>query len=605
MISPCGLTGGWSIVSESAPATPFEAGEDSPTVLIVDDDKELADTYAVWLPDRFEVETVYGGVQARKRIHDDLDIVLLDRRMPGIPGDKVLEDIREQGIDCQVAMLTAVEPDTDIIDLPFDEYLVKPITQAQLRETVDDLLLRMGFEADAQDYFALESKSEAIGARDEENLRDPEAAAQLEANTEAARESERTRELRARLERLQRITSVIRDIDKELVVATSREEIEREVCERLVNADPYQLAWIGDYAVSFEQTTPRALAGEDATLDDRVVTDGGDGLIAEAVSTNEVQVVEDLSSEAGQQLLEPIESGDDHQRLTAAAVVPLIYRDTVYGVLNLCTDEEGVFDERELAVLSELGDSIANAINSVESKKLMLADTIVELEFDVSDESDVFVALSTETGSRIELKGFVPAADGDLTCYLEVTGASTETFLDAATEMTDIKTVRGIGESTGENLYECRVTGSTVVLSLIEAGANVESMQADDGRAHVSATVAPETDVRTVVETIQEGFDHVDLVAKRETERELQSTENFRQSLENQLTDRQYSVLEAAYSAGYFDWPRGSTAKEIANSLELAPPTLHEHLRGAQKQLIETFFSETGNLDADRPRSEE
>jgi len=64
--------------------------------------------------------------------------------------------------------------------------------------------------------------------------------------------------------------------------------------------------------------------------------------------------------------------------------------------------------------------------------------------------------------------------------------------------------------------------------------------------------------------------------------------------------------MQAAYSGGYFDWPRGSTAKEIAESLDLAPPTLHEHLRGAQKELIEAFFDETGEFDGtDRRRPDD
>ena len=583
-----------------------DADGEAPTILIVDDDKDLADTYSVWLSDDFEVETAYGGVQARKQIHDGLDLVLLDRRMPGIPGDQVLEDIREQELGCQVAMLTAVEPDTDIIDLPFDEYLVKPVTQAELRETIDDLLLRQGFDTEAQDYFAMESTAKALDTRDEENLRDPDAAAAFEAETAAAGDAEQIREMKERLERLQRITSVIRDIDKQLVVATSREEIERTVCERLVESDPYGLAWIGDYTLSFDQVRPNVVAGaDDASLDDHPVADGGGGPASKAVSSGEVQVVNDLSSERGQEMLDPLEFADTDPGYAAGAVVPLIYRDTVYGVLNVCTDDRDIFDEREISVLSELGDSIANAINSVESKRLMLSDTVVELEFDVEDQSDAFISLSTETGSRIELKSFVPAADGELTSYVEVTGASTSAFLDAATEMPEIEKVRGVGESSEGGLYECRVSESTVVLSLIDAGANVESMRVDEGQGHVTATVAPETDVRTVAETIQESFDDVDLVAKREVERDFQSTADFRQSLENRLTDRQYSVLEAAYAAGYFAWPRESTAKEIADSLDLAPPTLHEHLRGAKIELIEAFFEETGEFENERLRDDE
>lgn len=592
-------------MSEAGAADSVSETATTPKVLIVDDDNDLADTYAVWLSDVCDIETAYGGVQARKRIDHDLDIVLLDRRMPGVPGDNVLEEIRDEGIDCQVAMLTAVEPDTDIIDLPFDEYLVKPVTQSELREAVDNLMLRAGFDAEAQEYFAMESKSEALGTRDEGNLRDPDAAAELRDDAEQARESKRIQDLKRQLQRLQRLTSVIRDIDKQLVVATSREEIEQTTCERLVNADPYELAWIGDYTVSFEQTTPRAAAGEDVTFDEKIAADGGSGPIAQAVSTEAVQVVDDLTAGRGPELLDPIDAaGVDHD-FTAGAVIPLTYRDTVYGVLNAYTDEEGVFDEREVSVLSELGDSIANAINSVENKKLMLSDTIVELEFETRDPADVFVSLSAKTGSRIELKGFVPAADGILTSYLEVTGTTTEAFLNTATEMPGVERIRGISESNEQHLYECRVDES-VVLSLIEAGAHVESMQADDGLGHITAAVAPETDVRTVVESVQETFNEIDLVAKRERERDLQSTEDFRGSLENRLTDRQYSVLKAAYSAGYFDWPRGSTAKEIAGSLELAPPTLHEHLRGAQKELIGAFFDETGEFDDhDRLRSDD
>jgi len=578
-------------------------GSGLPTILIVDDDADLADTYSVWLSREFDVETAYGGVQAREQLHDGLDLVLLDRRMPGVPGDRVLADIRDRGIDCLVAMLTAVEPDTDIIDHQFDEYLVKPVTQSELRGTVDELLLRQGFDADTQDYLALESKAEALDSRKEENLRDPEAAADLEADAEQRREAERMQAMRERLDRLQRITAVIRDIDRQLVVATSRQEIERTVCERLVESDPYELAWVGDYTVSFDQVAPRVAAGVDETaFDDDAVADGGTPA-TEAVSTDEVQVIDHLSAGHGEQMLAPFDASLDTDRFVAGAVVPLTYRDTVYGVLVVYTGDADVFDGRETDVLAELGDSVANAINAVENRKLMLSDTVVELEFDVRDRSDVFVSLSAETGSRIELKSFVPAADGELTSYAEVSGTTTDAFLDAATGRPGIETVRGIGESGDQALYECRVSASTVVRSLTDAGASVESIRIDEGRGHVTAIVAPETDVRTVAETIQTAFDDVELTAKREVERDVQSTESFRQSLENRLTERQYSVLEAAYAAGYFAWPRESTAKEIADSLDVAPPTLHEHLRGAKIELIEAFFEETGTFDeGDRPR---
>ncbi|OYR62378.1 hypothetical protein DJ71_23775, partial [Halorubrum sp. E3] len=61
-------------MSESIAAASANDSAEAPTILIVDDDKDLADTYAMWLPDEYDVEIRYSGVQARKRIDDDLDL---------------------------------------------------------------------------------------------------------------------------------------------------------------------------------------------------------------------------------------------------------------------------------------------------------------------------------------------------------------------------------------------------------------------------------------------------------------------------------------------------------------------------------------------------
>ncbi|MEF8778108.1 MAG: helix-turn-helix domain-containing protein, partial [Natronomonas sp.] len=45
-----------------------------------------------------------------------------------------------------------------------------------------------------------------------------------------------------------------------------------------------------------------------------------------------------------------------------------------------------------------------------------------------------------------------------------------------------------------------------------------------------------------------------------------------------------------AYFAGYFDWPRGSTAEEGADSMGVSSPTLHNHLRKAERKLLSSFF---------------
>lgn len=61
-------------------------------------------------------------------------------------------------------------------------------------------------------------------------------------------------------------------------------------------------------------------------------------------------------------------------------------------------------------------------------------------------------------------------------------------------------------------------------------------------------------------------------------------------SLLDDLTDRQQEVLRVAYHAGYFDWPRERTAEEVADSLGIAAPTLHAHIRKAESSLLAALF---------------
>lgn len=55
----------------------------------------------------------------------------------------------------------------------------------------------------------------------------------------------------------------------------------------------------------------------------------------------------------------------------------------------------------------------------------------------------------------------------------------------------------------------------------------------------------------------------------------------------NALTDRQREVLRTAYDMGYFSYPRGANATEVAEELDISPSTFAEHLAAAQGKLLE------------------
>ncbi|MFO8114669.1 MAG: response regulator [Halorubrum sp.] len=137
---------------------------DEVTVLAVDDEPDLAELYRVYLDSAYDVRVATGGESAMAQMDESVDVVLLDRRMPDMSGHEVLSAMREAGYDARVAMLTAVEPDVDIVDMPFDDYKTKPVTKEDLLTLVEVLLHRAKFDEHSQEFFALASKKAALEA---------------------------------------------------------------------------------------------------------------------------------------------------------------------------------------------------------------------------------------------------------------------------------------------------------------------------------------------------------------------------------------------------------------------------------------------------------
>ena len=133
-------------------------------ILVVEDEKPLADLYEIWLNDEYTVDTVHSGEEAVESLDETLDVVLLDRRLPDCSGGSVLEEIREREFDCRVAMVSAVSPDLDVLEMDFDTYLKKPASEADLNAVVEQLLARTGYGDRLNDYFALVSKRATLRA---------------------------------------------------------------------------------------------------------------------------------------------------------------------------------------------------------------------------------------------------------------------------------------------------------------------------------------------------------------------------------------------------------------------------------------------------------
>lgn len=149
----------WALVSDGGADTGSGPSQvDNGVVLVVDDDEEFAETVKLWLEREWNVILASDGDEAVEQYGPHVDVVLLDRRMPTMPGDEALRKIREQEGDARIAMVTAVDPRWDIVEMDFDTYLTKPVGEDEITDTVHELFSRAQYAREIQSLFALSSK---------------------------------------------------------------------------------------------------------------------------------------------------------------------------------------------------------------------------------------------------------------------------------------------------------------------------------------------------------------------------------------------------------------------------------------------------------------
>ncbi|MFI6450379.1 response regulator transcription factor [Streptosporangium amethystogenes] len=106
-------------------------------ILVVEDERDLADLVAMGLRRHaMAVDVAYDGEAAVERLAvNDYDVLVLDRDLPGIPGDVICRDLVRAGARTRILMLTAAASVPERVaglGLGADDYLPKPFDYAEL-----------------------------------------------------------------------------------------------------------------------------------------------------------------------------------------------------------------------------------------------------------------------------------------------------------------------------------------------------------------------------------------------------------------------------------------------------------------------------------------
>lgn len=424
----------------------------------------------------------------------------------------------------------------------------------------------------------------------------------LAATTEAALDRlesehllrERESELEVRNRRLRQqiqINNIIRSVHTSLIGSDSQAEIERTVCECLVEAEHVELAWIGAVDPDGNEIALRAWEGTGQEyLDElsRGLEDGTEPAVVTARSgepTVVSNVVEGLTTEDWRQraLLRDFHS---------VVSVPLSFDEFSAGVLTVYASEPDTFGELERNVFTELGGSIANSILAVNTQQALHAEKLVELRIRLGSDS-FFTRITREAGCGIEYEGVASAGEDQSRLFFTTSGADPDTVLGVLDELVSVTEAVLVSESGDECLFEVIVTGETMPARIARYGARLGSLQGTGDEIEIVVDVPKTTEVREFLRMLDGEYSDVELLARRDVERSLQTRQRVLEYLLDRLTDRQLEVLRTAYYAGFFEWPRSSTGQEIAEMLDVSQPTVNRHLRLSQQRLLEGLFEES------------
>ena len=139
------------------------------TVLIVDDDSQLADNIRLYL-ERYDWEThveysAEAGLKKLKTLHPD--ILLTDHMMPGMTGIDLIKQVQEIDPQIKIVMLTGegnLQVAVDAMKAGASDYLGKPVSLAELKVVLDKTLGQAQMEKTLSVYQRRESKGMSLEA---------------------------------------------------------------------------------------------------------------------------------------------------------------------------------------------------------------------------------------------------------------------------------------------------------------------------------------------------------------------------------------------------------------------------------------------------------
>jgi len=406
---------------------------------------------------------------------------------------------------------------------------------------------------------------------------------------------ERERQLekqRERLAALDELNGVVREVIDSIIDQSTRTEIENAVCERLAETESYLFAWVGEIDPQTQQVVARAEAGTGSYLDEISISidaeaQEGCGPTGRAFRTKTIQTTQDINDDAA---YEPWADTASRYGFRSSAAIPITHEETLYGVLNVYAERSYAFENEEMEVIGQLGESIGHAIAAIERKQALMSDDSFELDVVISDAFES-LGIDTESDVTIQIEQTLALDDDEFL----VAGTTTESAVSVLESLAETRPeweqLRLAVDETGVVHFDVLLSEPPLLSVIASVGGSVQRATLKDGDYTMTIQHPRNADIRRVMETIQQEYPQAVSIAHRRATTRADGITHPECRWASELTDRQRMVLETAHHMGFFEWPRRADGQCVADVLGISPATFSQHLRAAERKVFESLLA--------------
>ncbi|MFW5983588.1 MAG: PAS domain-containing protein [Halobacteria archaeon] len=382
--------------------------------------------------------------------------------------------------------------------------------------------------------------------------------------------AEKLRDRNDELRRLSEIDEVVRRLIKNVVDADSRDEIRRTVCERLLEVEGWDYAWFAEEGDDGIEAT----CCSDEGFTEWLVGSLDGSHVSKTLEDGEVRVVDDVARcDVSGWRRTVLDNG-----YLSSATVPVSYGSRRLGVLEVYSSETGSFEGGYTDALVDAAMVAGYAITAVEQMDALLSGGFNRLtvRIDGNEVDCVFSRLVKALDADFRVNGVASGDDGTLVYFR--TEADDESLRSVAEEM-------GVELSETMNGYSATVEEMSVVGRARELGGRVSRYGPCGKDLEVDVDLPRERGARELLDAVSDEYPSTELMAKRSEDGNESDGEPL-----GDLTERQRTVLRLAHESGFFETPREKTGQELADSMDITATTFHQHLRSAEKKLVDAVL---------------